>query len=76
MRAGRAVLLLGCSARADACVGAEPNFTCLVEVLPQCCKPGAPPRFPPIRAGDYLLSRYAATHAAYGGKPEATHTDA
>jgi hypothetical protein len=48
---------------------AEPNFHCVVECLPQCCGPLNPPRFPPTRAGEYLLSRYGDTHAAYGGAP-------
>lgn len=47
----------------------EPNFRCSVECLPTCTSPSNPPRFPPITAGEYLLSRYAATHEAYGGGP-------
>lgn len=47
----------------------EPNFDCLVSPL----RPPAAgaPSWPPVRAGDYLLSRYADTHASYGGKPRA-----
>lgn len=29
----------------------------IVEVLPTCHGPGAPPRFPPVRYGDYLIER-------------------
>jgi len=47
----------------------EPNFTCICEVLPSCCCPENPPKFPPVKAGDYLLGRYGETHAAYGGEP-------
>ncbi len=54
---------------AHVCDHAEPNFHCVVECLPQCCGPDNPPRFPPTRAGEYLLSRYGDTHAAYGGAP-------
>ena len=49
----------------------EPNFECVVECLPQCCSADRPPRFSPTTAGEYLLSRYGATHAAYGGAPRA-----
>ena len=48
---------------------AEPNFNCVVEPLPQCCSAERPARYGAITAGEYLLSRYADTHAAYGGKP-------
>eukprot|EP00850_Spirogloea_muscicola_P004254 SM000018S03619 [mRNA] locus=s18:296361:299706:+ [translate_table: standard] len=43
----------------------EPNFDCLVECLPSCCNPSNPPRYPPIRSGQYLLDRYKATHTGY-----------
>ena len=48
---------------------AEPNFNCVVEPLPQCCSAERPARYSAITAGEYLLSRYGETHAAYGGKP-------
>ncbi len=41
----------------------------LVEAIPGCTGPGNPARYPPVRAGDYLASRFAAT---YGFKPPAT----
>ena len=43
----------------------EPKFACVVACLPQCCGPDRPALHEPIQAGAYLLSRYAATHAAY-----------
>eukprot|EP00850_Spirogloea_muscicola_P002873 SM000011S19051 [mRNA] locus=s11:585407:588738:- [translate_table: standard] len=43
----------------------EPNFDCLVECLPSCCNTSNPPRYPPIRSGQYLLDRYKATHTGY-----------
>lgn len=36
-----------------------------VECLPTCCSDADPPRWPPTTSGEYLLSRYAATHAGY-----------
>lgn len=50
----------------------EPNFACVVECLPSCrAADGALPKYPPITSGEYLLGRYGATHAAYGGAPQA-----
>jgi len=36
----------------------DPNFDTRVEVLPSCLAPGETPRFAPVLAGEYLLSRY------------------
>jgi len=36
----------------------DPNFDTWVEPLPSCLGPGETPRFAPVLAGDYLLSRY------------------
>lgn len=36
-----------------------------VECLPTCCSAENPARFPPTTSGEYLLGRYAATHAGY-----------
>ena len=44
----------------------DPNFTALVECLPQCCKE-EPAKYPPVTSGQHVLDKYAATHAAYGG---------
>ncbi|MGG6240847.1 isopenicillin N synthase family dioxygenase [Nodosilinea sp. AN01ver1] len=40
----------------------EPNADALISCLPTCQGPGHPPRYPPIAAGDYLLSRLQATY--------------
>ncbi|GLC72573.1 hypothetical protein PLESTF_001266100 [Pleodorina starrii] len=45
----------------------EPNFDTEVRVLPMCCGPDDPPRYPPTTAGQHLLDKYAATHAGYTG---------
>lgn len=41
----------------------DPNPDCLVECLPSCCSEASPPRYPPIRAGDYLQERFRLTYA-------------
>lgn len=41
----------------------DPNYDTLVEVLPACLAPGEAPRFAPVLAGDYLISRYDETFA-------------
>ena len=41
----------------------EPNFNAVVECLSSCLTKDRPePRHPPIKAGDYLLAKYAATY--------------
>ncbi len=52
----------------------EPNFHCRVACLPTCCSPQNPAKYAPVEAGEYLLSRYAATHEAYGGPSHAQTT--
>ncbi|KVH95529.1 Isopenicillin N synthase [Cynara cardunculus var. scolymus] len=42
----------------------DPNEDYIVECLPSCCSESSPPRFPPIRCGDYLRDRI---DAAYSG---------
>ena len=44
----------------------EPNFDCVVDVLPQCLK-GEAPKYGATTAGQYLLDKYAATHSLYKG---------
>ncbi|GLI63800.1 hypothetical protein VaNZ11_006885 [Volvox africanus] len=51
----------------------EPNFEAEVEVLPVCCGPDEPPRYPPTTAGQHLLDKYAATHAGYHGPVKQGH---
>lgn len=41
----------------------------VVSVLPTCCGPGRPARYPPITAGDYIRSRFDATY--FHRQPEA-----
>ncbi|KAJ4774065.1 2-oxoglutarate (2OG) and Fe(II)-dependent oxygenase superfamily protein [Rhynchospora pubera] len=35
----------------------DPNYECVVECLETCCSETAPPRFTPIKCGDYLKER-------------------
>ncbi|GLT49146.1 hypothetical protein SLA2020_227240 [Shorea laevis] len=42
----------------------EPNRDCLVECLASCCSESSPPRFPPIRSGDYLKERLRLTYGS------------
>ncbi|XP_068635669.1 2-oxoglutarate-Fe(II) type oxidoreductase hxnY-like [Aristolochia californica] len=41
----------------------DPKPDCVVECLENCCSETSPPRFPPIRAGDYLHERLRVTYA-------------
>lgn len=41
----------------------DPNYECMVECLETCTSKDDPPKFPPVRSGEYLLSRYGETHA-------------
>ncbi|XP_074280916.1 kihadalactone A synthase LFS isoform X2 [Silene latifolia] len=41
----------------------EPSHECLVECLPTCKSETNPPKFPPVRCGEYLSQRYRDTHA-------------
>ncbi|WOD39187.1 isopenicillin N synthase family dioxygenase [Nodosilinea sp. E11] len=40
----------------------EPDAEAVIDCLPTCQGPGHPPQYPPITAGDYLLSRLQATY--------------
>ncbi|GAB4858075.1 hypothetical protein Ancab_015977 [Ancistrocladus abbreviatus] len=40
----------------------DPNEDCVVKCLESCCSETSPPRFPPIRSGDYLQERYRLTY--------------
>ncbi|XP_026401391.1 2-oxoglutarate-Fe(II) type oxidoreductase hxnY-like [Papaver somniferum] len=42
----------------------EPNDDCMVECLKSCCSDKSPPRFPPIRSGDYLRTRFNLSYAS------------
>ncbi|XP_024168907.1 2-oxoglutarate-Fe(II) type oxidoreductase hxnY isoform X2 [Rosa chinensis] len=42
----------------------EPNEETLVECLASCCNESLPPRFPPIRSGDYLKERFRLTYGS------------
>lgn len=43
----------------------DPNFDCVVECLESCCDKTSPPRFPPIRSGDYLQERLRLTYGSF-----------
>ncbi|XP_059440975.1 2-oxoglutarate-Fe(II) type oxidoreductase hxnY-like isoform X2 [Corylus avellana] len=42
----------------------DPNPDCVVKCLESCCSESSPPRFPPIRSGDYLKERLRLTYAS------------
>ncbi|GMY29973.1 2-oxoglutarate-Fe(II) type oxidoreductase hxnY isoform X1 [Fagus crenata] len=42
----------------------DPNQDCVVECLESCYSESSPPRFPPIRSGDYLKERLRLTYAS------------
>nr|XP_043627013.1 2-oxoglutarate-Fe(II) type oxidoreductase hxnY-like [Erigeron canadensis] len=42
----------------------DPNPDCIVECLESCCNESSPPRFPPIRSGDYLRERINAAYSS------------
>ncbi|XP_049411697.1 2-oxoglutarate-Fe(II) type oxidoreductase hxnY isoform X2 [Solanum stenotomum] len=42
----------------------DPNPDCVVECLKSCCSDSSPPRFPPIRAGEYLEERLKVTYVS------------
>ncbi|KAL5551425.1 hypothetical protein UlMin_001601 [Ulmus minor] len=44
----------------------DPIDDCIVECLETCCSKSSPPRFPPIRSGDYLKEKLE-TYASQGG---------
>ena len=41
----------------------HPNFDVVVECLPSCRSATSPPKYPPIKVGDYLIAKYNATFA-------------
>jgi len=59
------VVTSGESERYSAAFFWEPNFECLVSPLSQCVTEDRPRRYEPVVYGDYILSKYAATHAGY-----------
>ncbi|CAA2978421.1 1-aminocyclopropane-1-carboxylate oxidase-like isoform X1 [Olea europaea subsp. europaea] len=42
----------------------DPNPDCVVECLKTCCSESYPPRFPPIRSGDYMEERFKLTYGS------------
>ncbi|KAJ4712702.1 2-oxoglutarate (2OG) and Fe(II)-dependent oxygenase superfamily protein [Melia azedarach] len=42
----------------------DPNSECVVECLKSCCSESCPPRFAPIRSGDYLKERFRLTYGS------------
>ncbi|XP_024026899.1 2-oxoglutarate-Fe(II) type oxidoreductase [Morus notabilis] len=45
----------------------DPKEDCVVECIESCCSESSPPRFPPIRSGDYLKERFRLTYASDAG---------
>ncbi len=41
----------------------DPGMDARIECLPTCCGPDNPPRFPPMRYGDYLMERLNKNYA-------------
>lgn len=48
--------------RYSAAVFFDPNPDCIIECLETCCDEACPPRFPPIKAGEYLYERLTASY--------------
>ncbi|XP_047180924.1 2-oxoglutarate-Fe(II) type oxidoreductase hxnY-like [Vigna umbellata] len=42
----------------------DPSSDCMVECFESCCSESSPPRFPPIRSGDYLNERFRLTYGS------------
>ncbi|XP_027922229.1 2-oxoglutarate-Fe(II) type oxidoreductase hxnY-like [Vigna unguiculata] len=42
----------------------DPPSDCMVECFESCCSESSPPRFPPIRSGDYLNERFRLTYGS------------
>jgi isopenicillin N synthase-like dioxygenase len=40
----------------------EPNFDTIVECIPTCCSPENPPKFGPVKSGEYLMDKYKQTY--------------
>lgn len=43
-----------------------PSWSTEVECLPSCCSTGNPPRYSPVLAGEYLMSRFQDTYSYLG----------
>lgn len=39
----------------------QPNYDAMIECIPTCAGPGNPPRYPPVRSGDYRDRKYSDT---------------
>jgi isopenicillin N synthase-like dioxygenase len=53
--------LVGSSARLSMVAFTGPNESAEVRCLPSCCDADHPPRYEPVRAGDYIVSKLAAS---------------
>ncbi|KAF6146149.1 hypothetical protein GIB67_015587 [Kingdonia uniflora] len=42
----------------------DPNHDCVVQCLESCCSEASPPKFPPVRSGDYLEERIKAAYSS------------
>ncbi|CAH2078843.1 unnamed protein product [Thlaspi arvense] len=43
----------------------DPDPNCVVECLESCCSETSPPRFPPVRTGDYFHERFSQSLTSY-----------
>ncbi|EXC02102.1 hypothetical protein L484_024067 [Morus notabilis] len=59
--------LNGCMTIISAAFFLDPKEDCVVECIESCCSESSPPRFPPIRSGDYLKERFRLTYASDAG---------
>ncbi|CAM9287559.1 unnamed protein product [Ectocarpus sp. 6 AP-2014] len=51
----------------------EPNFDTEVACFPQFCSEENPARYPPVKAGAYLMGKYSQTHQDFdGNQPDST----
>ncbi|KAK9859850.1 hypothetical protein WJX84_000391 [Apatococcus fuscideae] len=64
----RVVSVCGCD-RYSTAFFFEPGFDTMISVLPQCCSPDRPAKYPPIKFGNYLTDKYAQTHSSFEPSP-------
>lgn len=54
--------LTGSTRRLSMVAFTGPNEDAEITVLPSCSAPGTPPKYPPVKAGDYIMGKIAASH--------------
>lgn len=40
----------------------QPNYDAVIECIPSCCSPDAPPRYAPITSGEILMARHVSSY--------------